>query len=310
MDAQVQLSFYVGLLVSLSMVAFLVGLGRRSQTHEIMERLAWASDRRRVPEALEMQQPFVDRVIKPAVHQLLHRLGLLMPHRNVELLARDLERAGNPHGLSVSDFLGLRAIVSVIGASSTILGLRVAGLPLVSMLLLGLAAGLLFSLLPRLWLKRKIAARQHEIQRALPDALDMLTIAVAAGLGFDGAVQKISQKWDNVLAEEFGQVIREIQVGVPRTEALRNLAQRVNVTDLYQFIAVVVQADQLGLTISKVLEAQSKQMRLLRRQRAEEQAHQAPIKMLFPLIFLIFPAMFAIILGPAVPVLIEVFSNL
>ncbi|MFQ5856321.1 MAG: type II secretion system F family protein [Anaerolineae bacterium] len=304
-----QISYFVSLLTGLSALAFWVGLRRRSRVDDIMERLRSRPDRQRVPEALEMEQPFVDRVVKPAGRRLARRLGRMMPHRNIERLQRDLESAGRPHDFTVSDFLGLRVIVAVITACGTTLLLRARGLPIITTLLFGLAAGLMGSLLPRFWLRRQVRARQSAIQRALPDALDMLTIAVAAGLGFDGAIQMISDRWDNALAEEFGQVIREIRVGIPRTEALRNLARRANIKEMSNFIAVIVQADHLGLSISKVLEAQSSQMRLLRRQRAEEQAQQAPLKMLFPLIFLIFPAMFVVILGPAVPMILEAFGS-
>lgn len=305
-----QLSLLVSLLAGASVLAFWVGLTRRSPAEEIVERVASMSDFPRAAAEFEMEQSFVDRVLKPLGRRAVRWLGRLLPHRNIERLQRDLERAGRPYGFTVSDFMGLRVLVALLVASLTILLLRIGDLPLVSLLLFGLAAGLLGSLLPTFWLRRRIRARQTEIQRALPSALDMLSIAVTAGLGLDGAIQKISEKWDNALAEEFGQVIREIQIGVPRIEALRNMAKRVDVTDLSHFVAVVVQADQLGLSISQVLEAQANQMRILRRQRAEELAQQAPIKMLFPLIFLIFPAMFVVILGPAVPQLIEAFGNL
>lgn len=312
-DPQItQIALSTSVMVSLSILAFLIGYRRHHQlgdVDDVMARIRSRSDRQRVPEALEMQQPFVERVLKPAGRRLVRRFGRLMPSRNIERLQRELESAGRPYNFTVSDFLGLRVIAAVLTACGAILLLRARGLPIMAALLFGVGAGLGGSLLPRFWLNRRIKARKAEIQRALPDALDMLTIAVSAGLGFDGAMQQISDKWNNALADEFSQVIREMQVGVPREQALRNLVRRTDVKEMSNFIAVVVQADQLGLSIGKVLETQASQMRLLRRQRAEELAQQAPLKMLFPLIFLIFPAMFVIILGPAIPMLLEAFGG-
>lgn len=308
--ALLQPALTVGFLVSLSVIAFWFGLRRQDRTEELIQRLSWPPERQRVPEALELEAPFSDRVLKPLCRGLLHTAGQVMPHRNLEQLQRDLASAGHPYGISPTDFLGLRLVAGLITGTGVFLLLRAWGRPFLAALLLAIAAMLAGSLLPRLWLRDRIRKRKEEVLRAMPDALDMLTIAVSAGLGFDGALLKLSQKWDNVLAQEFGYAVREIQVGVPRIQALRDTAERIGVKEFSNFIAVIVQADQLGLSISNVLQTQSAQLRLLRRQRAEELAHQAPIKMLFPLIFLIFPAMFAVILGPAVPVLIDVFRNL
>jgi len=159
--------------------------------------------------------------------------------------------------------------------------------------------------MPVIWLGSRIRSRQSEIVRALPDALDLLTICVEAGLGFDAAISKITEKWEDPLSMEFGRVIQEIQLGKLGREALRDMSDRMDVPDVTTFIAAVVQAQQLGVSMSKVLRIQSDQMRMRRRQRAEEKAHQAPVKMLFPMAFLIFPALFIVLLGPAVILIIE-----
>jgi len=138
------------------------------------------------------------------------------------------------------------------------------------------------------------------MERALPDALDLLTISVEAGLGFDAAMAKVAEKSDNELSRAFARVNAEVRLGKLRRDALRDMAQRAGVQDISNFIAAVIQADQLGVSLSKVLRVQSEQMRVRRRQRAEELANQAPIKMLFPLVFLIFPSIFIVLLGPAV----------
>jgi len=158
---------------------------------------------------------------------------------------------------------------------------------------------------PQMWLRSKIRSRQNAAMKALPDALDLLTICVEAGLGFDLAMQRVSEKWDDPLSRDFGRVIRDIQLGKARKDALRDMANRLDVTDVTSFVAAIVQTEQLGVSIAKVLRIQSDQMRMKRRQRAEEKAHQAPIKMLFPMVFLIFPTIYIVLLGPAVLTVME-----
>ena len=148
------------------------------------------------------------------------------------------------------------------------------------------------------------------IVKALPDALDMLSVCAHAGLGFDQSLQRISEHWDTALAKEFGRVVTEIGMGIPRRIALRNIAERLDVTELSSFIAVIIQSDKLGMSITQTLHAQAKQMRIERRFRAQEQARKMPIKMLFPLMLFIFPSMFAVILGPMVPILDQLFDTL
>ena len=139
----------------------------------------------------------------------------------------------------------------------------------------------------------------------MPDALDLLTIAVEAGMGFDGAMQKVADKWDNEISKGFGKVTQEMRLGVVRRDALRNMDTTMGVPDVTTFVAAIIQAEQLGVSMAKILRVQSEQMRIKRRQRAEEIANKAPIKMLFPMVFLIFPALFIILLGPAVLVIME-----
>jgi tight adherence protein C len=172
-------------------------------------------------------------------------------------------------------------------------------------LLFGVVMGLLGFFLPSIWLGRRIKGRQDEIIKTLPDALDLLTISVEAGLPFDGAMQRVAEKWDNELSRGFQRLLTEMQVGKSRRDALRDMADRMGVPDVTSFVAALVQADQLGISIAKVLRIQAEQMRIKRRQRAEEKAQQAPIKMLLPMTFLIFPTILIIILGPAFLVLKE-----
>jgi tight adherence protein C len=157
-----------------------------------------------------------------------------------------------------------------------------------------------------MWLSSKVTRRQQAVIRALPDALDLMSIAVEAGLGFDQAMTQVSTKWDNELSLAFGRVIREIQLGKSRREALRSMAESIDVADVTSFTAAIIQADQLGVSIARVLKIQADQMRIKRRQRAQEKAQQAPIKMMIPLVTLIFPSIWLVILGPAA---VSLFKN-
>jgi tight adherence protein C len=158
---------------------------------------------------------------------------------------------------------------------------------------------------PELLLSSRIKRRQDEIRKAMPDALDLLTICVEAGLGFDGAMAKVNEKWNNELGLTFGRVIREIQLGKTRREALRDMAERLGLSEMTSFVAAIIQSEQLGVSMAKVLHIQADQMRIRRRQLAEEKAHQAPIKMLFPMGLLIFPSIMIVLMGPAALILIS-----
>jgi tight adherence protein C len=153
--------------------------------------------------------------------------------------------------------------------------------------------------IPQIFLGSAITRRQKNIRRALPDALDLLTICVEAGLGFDAALAKVSEKWTSELSLAFARVIQEIQLGKLRREALRDMAERVGIPELTSFVAAVIQSELLGVSMAKVLRIQSDQMRIKRRQHAEEEAHKAPIKMLIPMGLLIFPSLMIVLLTPA-----------
>jgi tight adherence protein C len=166
-------------------------------------------------------------------------------------------------------------------------------------LLAVLGAILIGYFFPQLWLSSKIGRRQKEVRKALPDALDLLTICVEAGLGFDMALSKVSEKWESELSLAFSRVIQEIQLGKLRREALRDMADRIGLPELTSFVAAVIQSEQLGVSMAKVLRIQSDQMRVKRRQLAEEEAHKAPVKMLIPMALLIFPSLMIVLMTPA-----------
>lgn len=255
---------------------------------------------------LEMTRSSNDRIWKPLLRRF-HGLGrMLTPSKNLAQLQQELMRAGLLDKFSVTDFMGLRVLAGV-GAAIFAYFYCVATYPLPSTLLFTTAGFMVGLYMPNMWLKSKVSARQKQITRLLPDSLDMMSICVDAGLGFEAAIQKVGFQWETELAHEFRQVIRELRVGVSRSEALHNLVERTGVPDVASFVAVLIQADRLGIAIRDVLHTQAEQMRLRRRQRAEESAAKAPLKMMFPMIFFIFPSMFAVILGPAVPKLLNAF---
>lgn len=257
----------------------------------------------------ELRRPFLSRVAAPGFRGLLRLLGRLTPQRNVEVTQRDLLQAGDPFGLTVLDFFGLRVLSVVIlaGGYFFLLGGGQPGAMVLRNTAIAAAVGLF---LPRFWLKARIRRRKHDVTRALPDALDMLTIGVEAGLAFESAMLRVGDRWDNALTHEFRRAVAEMRVGTSREEALRRMVERTGVPDLATFVAVLIQSTELGVSIAEVLHSQAAQMRTKRRQRAEELARQAGIKMTFPLVFLIFPAMFAVILGPAVPRMLEFMQNM
>ena len=172
-------------------------------------------------------------------------------------------------------------------------------------LLFGLPAAILGFYLPDLLLQGRIDHRQKEVRKAMPDGLDLLTICVEAGLGFDAAMSKLYEKWDNELGRAFGRVVREIQLGKLRREAFRDMADRLGVTEMSSFVAAVIQSEQLGVSMAQVLRIQADQMRIRRRQIAEEAAHKAPIKMLLPMALFIFPALCIVLMAPAILILIQ-----
>ncbi len=273
----------------------------RRSTPSIEDRLAefGTLDRPVTLEEIELSLPFSERVLLPIINKLADFAMRFSPAKSRAALQHKLDLAGNPY--EMSRFIGTRILAAILFGALGIAGFFLAKkLPFIQRALMPLVGAGLGYYLPVLSLGSKISRRQKEIIRSLPDALDLLTICVEAGLGFDAAMAKVAEKWDNELCVAFRRVIQELQLGKLRREALREMADRMEVPDVSTFVAAIIQADQLGVSIARVLRIQSDQMRMRRRQRAEEQANQAGIKMLPAIAFLIFPAIFIILLGPAV----------
>ena len=256
---------------------------------------------------LELQQPFFDRTIKPLAGRLSGAVARITSSSFSERTEKRLAMAGNPGDMKVADWLGIKAIVAGVGFGILFILFGVLSGQIVQGLLLALVGAGIGYLGPEFWLGRRVRARQKAILLQIPDALDLLTISVRAGLGFDAALGKVVEKMVGPLVDEFRRALAEVRVGKARREALRDIVPRTEVQPLTNFIGAIIQAEQLGVSISKVLQVQSEQLRIERRQRAEEQAAQAPIKMLFPLVGCIFPSLFVVILGPA---LILIMQNL
>ncbi|MDQ5823292.1 MAG: type II secretion system F family protein [Chloroflexota bacterium] len=306
MDLTMMLTFVVPAVVALGIFGVFLKMSMPKQNAVTIEsRLQAFAERPRSLEELELEAPFKDRVIKPLIGGVTKFFGKLAPSKGMEKLRQQLVLAGTPFNMQVAEFTGLRFMTGImLGALALGLSLLMqAALTMLMMYsLLGLVVGYI---LPVFWLRGRIKKRQKVILKTLPDAIDLMTISVEAGLAFDGAMQRVADKWDNALAAEFGRALSEMRVGKSKRDALRELVARTGVSDLSTFVASIIQADQLGVSIAKVLRIQSEQLRVRRRQRAEEQAHKAPILMMIPMVFLIFPATYIVILGPAVPKVIN-----
>ena len=302
----------IGLAVVLFAVVALivVSMMQPAQTDVIGDRLSQFTERTMTLDELELQQPFSQRVLVPLTRTILAQLGKFGPKQSAERLKVSIQQAGNPANLTPVMFSGMRMalfILLLVIAGSVTFG---QGMAASQALMYTAIGGVLGYLLPGMWLGQQIKKRKHNILKALPDALDLLTISVEAGLAFDLALTRVADKWDNELSKEFKRALTDTRLGRSRRDALKEMAQRTGVDDVQTFVAAIIQAEQLGVSIGKILRIQSDQMRIRRRQRAEEAAHKAPILMLIPMAFLIFPSLFVVILGPAVPKLMTSLGGL
>ncbi len=306
------ITWMIGLIIGIVVIggaALLVIAGVRAarnsdQFDPLMARLEEATQRGDVVtslEQIEMQQPFTQRVLVPMLQRIGELSSGFTPQKVLEDTTHKLEIAGNPGRIDAATFLASRFIVALFfGGILLMVGLFAPNRwPLGQTFLVVLAFTLIGFFFPQLWLQSRINSRQKEIRKAMPDALDLLTICVEAGLGFEAAMSKVSEKWENQLSLALLRTIREIQLGKARRDAMRDMADRIAIPEMTSFVAAIIQSEILGVSLAKVLRIQSDQMRVRRRQRAEEQAHQAPVKMILPLAFLIFPSIFIILLTPA-----------
>jgi tight adherence protein C len=275
-----------------------MGMGQREPTAD--ERLKRLAVLTRVPSEREkkLARPLSERLLGPVVRFVNDLIISVTPKHVVDAVKEKLDVTGNPWNMTPGDYILMRVItLAIIPLAGFGLALRL-GPGTAALLAFVLAA--LGWLVPEMMLQSKKRDREKQIRRSLPDVLDLLTVSVEAGLGFDAALAKVVERKKGPLAEEFAFLLQEIRMGKPRRDALRELSERVKIDDITSFIASVVQADQLGVSIANILRIQSAQVRTKRRQQAEEAGMKAPIKMLFPLVFFIFPTLFVVLLGPAI----------
>ena len=289
----------IAAMAALAVLLIVFGVAARPQEDAVQQRLSQLVVQPRTLEEMELNQPFYDRTVRP----LIQRLAKLGRRREgggmVARTEERLQKAGYPGGLRGADWIGVKLLAAIVTAILVFL---------LGLLLGGFVVGILFAavggafgfIIPEYWLGKRISKRSMDMVLQLPDALDLLTISVEAGLGFDAALSKVVEKMSGPLVDEFRQALAEVRMGRTRRDALRDIVTRSEARPIANFIGAIVQAEQLGVPIAKVLQIQSQQLRIERRQRAEEAAAKAPIKMLFPMVGCIFPTIFIVILGPAV----------
>jgi tight adherence protein C len=290
----------IAIIAALAVLLITYGVAARPAEDAVQARLSQLVVQPKSLEEMELEQPFFDRVLRPTI-QRLSRVGRRQEGGMIQRIDAKLEKAGYPGGLRGADWVGVK-MLSLIGFAilGFVLVLVLGGGQLPIGLLFALVGGGIGYIAPEFWLGRKMRARAMEMTLQLPDALDLLTISVEAGLGFDAALAKVVEKMEGPLVDEFRTALAEVRMGRARRDALRDVAIRADAQPVTNFIGAIVQAEQLGVPIAKVLQIQSNQLRIERRQRAEEAAAKAPVKMLFPMVGCIFPTIFIVILGPAV----------
>jgi tight adherence protein C len=253
----------------------------------------------------ELAVPFFSRVGEPTIRRATALARRISPDGLAERLDQELAFAGYPSGWDAARVLAFKVIIPVSLVLLMIVFTPLAGWRIFSVALAVPVVAFLGWMVPDLIVRSKAKTRQKDIQRSLADAIDLLAITVEAGLGFDAALSRVSGEVRGPLGEELHRVVQEIRLGSPRSDALRNLAERNSVSELRTFVMSMIQADLLGIRIGTVLEIQAKEIRLQRRQRAEEKAMKLPVKIVFPVVLFIFPALFVVILGPAGIMIVE-----
>jgi tight adherence protein C len=296
---------FAGITLSLSLVG-VVTTERRGVARSLaaIQAITTAPDVLRA----ELERPFAERVIAPLGERLVGIGRRLARAGTAERIQHRLDIAGNPPAWDVSRIIGLK-VLGLLALSGLALLWTVGSGSLLRMLVIPGAMGAFGYVLPNILLFNAGQKREKLMQRALPDALDLLTISVEAGLGFDAAVMRVARNTEGPLAQEFSRLLQEMQIGVGRMEAMRAMSERSTLGDLRSFCLAMVQADQLGIPIGRVLRIQSHEMRVKRRQRAEEKAQKVPVKIMFPLIMFILPCLFIVVIGPAAIRMVNVFAK-
>lgn len=298
------------LFISLSFFSYNVLNIRKSSKIGISERLNYI--RYQTEDSMiedELSTSFKERVIKPVLEGVGKAVLRLAPKEMIAGMENKIIMAGKPYNWGVKNWLGIQAFM-ILGLPVLILLFYIQfRMDVSNLILIIFASALIGMLFPNMMLNSKIRKRQSEVAKSMPDIMDLLTVSVEAGLTFDSALSKVVEKMPGSLAREFETVLQEIKVGKTKKEALYQMADRIGVQDLRSFVSAVVQADQLGVSLGRVLRLQSEQIRQNRKQRISEKAMKAPIKMLIPMVVFIFPTIFIVLLGSVVINLISMFSK-
>lgn len=308
----VALTFFLGfgfILLGVTLLAFAASF---FDAHQISQRLQkYVSERAEDSRTrgfgvqdINFSESLVRRTLITWFNSLLSFFGQYTPANTIQDINRQLSLAGT-YGIRAQQYYGIRFLLILLGIGWMLFSydrekdLRI--------LVANSLIILILFLIPILWLRMRVAKRQNQIRKSLPDSLDMLSVCASAGLGFDQALLRVSQYFATATGAEFGRVVAEMEVGVSRAQALRNFSDRVGISEISSFVAVIIQSDQLGMSIADVLHSQAEQMRMQRQYRTKEAAQRLPVKMMIPLAFLILPALLAVLLGPTVPAILEIF---
>jgi tight adherence protein C len=254
----------------------------------------------------ELTQPFLERVLIPLVTSLGRFARRITPVGMRDRIARQLVLSGSPRGLDAEKIAAAKVFGALGGGAMGLTVARLMGLSGMLSLAATAFVALFVYLIPGAGLGQRAIGRQEAIRKALPDTMDLLTISVEAGMGFDAALAHVRRNVPGPFSDEIGRMLQEMQLGVTRKEAFKHLADRTDVEELRAFVLAMVQADVFGISIAKVLRAQARELRVKRRQRAEEKAMKVPVKILFPLLFCILPAMFIVLIGPGLIKILDI----
>jgi tight adherence protein C len=307
----VTLLFIMGVLLVLAALVLVATAIGKPQPQGMHRSLAVLEAMSSAPSELtqELDRPFAERVLAPLQARALGVGKRVTGTDSSERIRQRLDLAGNPPGWTVDRVIAFKVIGAGIGllvgfGVTQLLGAGIA------ITVLGVGGGLFIGFMaPNLYLYQVAYDRTAQLQRALPDAIDLMTISVESGLGFDAAVQQVATNTEGPLADEFARVLREMQIGQSRSDALRAMGERSKVPELHTFVSAMVQADSFGIPIAQVLRVQSSEIRVKRRQRAEEKAQQVPVKITIPLIFTILPCLFIAVMGPAAISIMDSFGG-
>ena len=256
-----------------------------------------------------LEGSFADRIVKPVFGKANSFLDRITPKHYYNQMEKRIREAGSPKGINVGVIVFFQICFTCASAAAAVILWVGTDAPLQKVLIIFCSLIGIINIFPKYYLKHKIVQRQKEIERSLPDILDLLTVSIEAGLSFDGAVAKLVEKMSGVLVEEFSKVLKEMRVGVSKRDAFKSLVERVPAPSLVTFVGSIIQADQLGVSIGNVLRIQSSQVRQKRRQKTQENAMKAPIKMLLPMIIFIMPTIFIVLLGPVLIKVMQAFAE-